>query len=127
MLTLLDIYGNAPFWRPAGGQVTSSFLCIWNSPLQSVHTLLQQLAVTVTTGRKNIGMFFRFPGCETLYYGSYAPRFPSNLLPPSSEKNNFSRDLIFVVPCIMLNSEINPTRCNNCVYSSQWLYSTCFG
>ena len=25
-----------------------------------------------------------------------------------------------------LNSEINPTRCNNCVYSSQWLYSTCF-
>ena len=36
-------------------------------------------------------------------------------------------DLIFVVPCIMLNSEIIPTRCNNCVYSSQWLYSTCFG
>ena len=31
--------------------------------------------------------------------------------------------LIFVVPCIMLNSEIIPTRCNNCVYSSQWLYS----
>ena len=28
---------------------------------------------------------------------------------------------------IMLNSEINPTSCNNCVYSSQWLYSTCFG
>ena len=27
----------------------------------------------------------------------------------------------------MLNSEINPTRCNNCVCSSQWLYSTCFG
>ena len=25
------------------------------------------------------------------------------------------------------DSEINPTRCNNCVYSSQWLYSTCFG
>ena len=25
------------------------------------------------------------------------------------------------------NSEIHPTRCNNCVYSSQWLYSTCFG
>ena len=25
------------------------------------------------------------------------------------------------------NSEINPTRCNNCVYSSQWLYSTRFG
>ena len=24
-------------------------------------------------------------------------------------------------------SEVNPTRCNNCVYSSQWLYSTCFG
>ena len=25
------------------------------------------------------------------------------------------------------DSEIIPTRCNNCVYSSQWLYSTCFG
>ena len=25
------------------------------------------------------------------------------------------------------SSEINPTRCNNSVYSSQWLYSTCFG
>ena len=34
--------------------------------------------------------------------------------------------LIFVVPCIMLNSEINPTRCNNCVYSAQWLYSYMF-
>ena len=39
----------------------------------------------------------------------------------------YSCNLIFVVPCIMLNSEINPTRCNNCVYSSQWLYFTCFG
>ena len=29
---------------------------------------------------------------------------------------------MFVVPCIMLNSEINPTRCNSCVYSSQSLY-----
>ena len=36
--------------------------------------------------------------------------------------------LIFVVPCIMLYSgEISPTRCNNCVFYSQWLYSTCFG
>ena len=23
--------------------------------------------------------------------------------------------------------EISPTRCNNCVFYSQWLYSTCFG
>ena len=44
-----------------------------------------------------------------------------------SFKTSTSKNLIFVVPCIMLNSEINPTRCNNCVYSSQWLYSTCFG
>ena len=28
---------------------------------------------------------------------------------------------------IECSSEISPTRCNNCVYSSQWLYSTCFG
>ena len=31
----------------------------------------------------------------------------------------------FVV--LRFDSEIIPTRCNNCVYSSQWLYSTCFG
>ena len=37
-------------------------------------------------------------------------------------------NLIFVVPCIMLYiGEISPTRCNNCVFYSQWLYSTCFG
>ena len=37
-------------------------------------------------------------------------------------------NLIFVVPCIMLYSgEISPTRRNNCVFYSQWLYSTCFG
>ena len=37
-------------------------------------------------------------------------------------------EIIFVVPSIMLySSEIIPTRCNNCIYSSQWLYSTCFG
>jgi len=28
---------------------------------------------------------------------------------------------------LFTNSEIIPTRCNNCVYSSQWLYSTCIG
>ena len=28
---------------------------------------------------------------------------------------------------VVVSSEIIPTRCNNCVYSSQWLYSTCFG
>ena len=48
-------------------------------------------------------------------------------LRPGRKEQNFISHLIFVVPCIMLNSEINPTRCNNCVYSSQWLYSTCFG
>ena len=64
--------------------------------------------------------------------------FWRNLLLPSAGCLNLSRcmlkgcggkkvNLIFVVPCIMLNSEINPTRCNNCVYSLQWLYSTCFG
>ena len=38
------------------------------------------------------------------------------------------QNLIFVVPCIMLYiGEISPTRCNNCVFYSQWLYSTCFG
>ena len=30
-------------------------------------------------------------------------------------KQPYHMNLIFVVPCIMLNSEINPTRCNNCV------------
>jgi len=36
-------------------------------------------------------------------------------------------NLIFVVTCITLNSEIIPTRCNKCVYSSKCLYSTNFG
>ena len=37
-------------------------------------------------------------------------------------------NLIFVVPCIMLYiGEISPTRCNNCVFYSQWLYATGFG
>jgi len=35
--------------------------------------------------------------------------------------------LIANLVTMKLCSEINPTRCNNCVYSSQWLYSTCFG
>ena len=43
------------------------------------------------------------------------------------EFRNLSVSLIFVVPCIVLNSEIKPTRCNSCIYSSQWPYSTCFG
>ena len=50
-----------------------------------------------------------------------------NVVGMSNKSNTPLMNLIFVVPCIMLNSEINPTRCNNCVYSSQWLYSTCFG
>ena len=42
--------------------------------------------------------------------------------------NNIILALIFVVPCIMLYiGEISPTRCNNCVFYSQWLYSTCIG
>ena len=52
--------------------------------------------------------------------------FSANGLALNMEKTNII-NLIFVVPCIMLNSEIIPTRCNNCVYSSQWLYSICFG
>ena len=48
-----------------------------------------------------------------------------NCLPKAHEDSRSHLFVIFVVPCIMLNSEINPTRCNNCIYSSQWLYSTC--
>ena len=47
---------------------------------------------------------------------------------PTPSAQTQSKNLIFVVPCIMLYSgEISPTRCNNCVFYSQWLYSTCFG
>ena len=53
---------------------------------------------------------------------SYSGQFDENREP------NFRRHLIFVVPCIMLyNGEISLTRCNNCVFYSQWLYATCFG
>jgi len=55
----------------------------------------------------------------------------SAISPPTVKHLRFAGqptvDLIFVVPCVMLYSEIIPTRCNNCVYFSQWLYSTCFG
>jgi hypothetical protein len=45
-----------------------------------------------------------------------------------SWKIKFMIYLIFLVPCIMLYiGELSPTRCNNCVFYSQWLYSTCFG
>ena len=30
-------------------------------------------------------------------------------------------------PVLPYSGEISPTRCNNCVFYSQWLYSTCFG
>ena len=30
-------------------------------------------------------------------------------------------------PRLFDGGEISPTRCNNCVFYSQWLYSTCFG
>ena len=33
-----------------------------------------------------------------------------------------------ILPELSLRSgEISPTRCNNCVFYSEWLYSTCFG
>jgi len=28
---------------------------------------------------------------------------------------------------MLYSGEVSPTRCNNCVFYSQWLYSTCFG
>ena len=34
------------------------------------------------------------------------------------------QDLCFLEVC---SGEISPTRCNICVFYSQWLYSTCFG
>ena len=71
--------------------------------------------------------------CFWLYFISLHDYWPpstwNSLVYPNGAKwkDVINVKLIFVVPCIMLNSEIIPTRCNNCVYSSQWLYSTCFG
>ena len=58
---------------------------------------------------------------------SNTSKFPAPFYTMTTISMTPAKNLIFVVPCIMLNSEIIPTRCNNCVYSSQWLYSTCFG
>jgi hypothetical protein len=67
-------------------------------------------------------------------YENYTPQpIPTQFYIPTINNNKMADaricelinrvcNLIFVVPCIMLNSKINPTRCNNCVYSSQWLY-----
>ena len=38
-----------------------------------------------------------------------------------------SGELFVLMRHLVRSGEIIPTRCNNCVYSSQWLYSTCFG
>ena len=74
-------------------------------------------------------------GQEVMHYSPYSTdTTPNNLCLFGHHKKylankRFANDtdtqqaLIFVVPCIMLNSEIIPTRCNNCVYSSQWFYS----
>ena len=73
--------------------------------------------------QRSAPFLLHFPGAKWLKRGT------DDLPSPSVEVKNAWNFiyLIFVVPCIMLNSEIIPTRCNNCVYSSQWLYSTCFG
>ena len=62
------------------------------------------------------------------HYLQQNPLRDNCIYPPVTYSTIFERHLIFVVPCIMLYSgEISPTRCNNCVFYSQWLYSTCFG
>jgi len=35
--------------------------------------------------------------------------------------------VVVVIVVVVYSGEISPTRCNNCVFYSQWLYSTCFG
>ena len=42
-------------------------------------------------------------------------------------RHSFLSGILYLFDRTSLYSEINPTRCNNCVYSSKWLYSTCFG
>ena len=39
----------------------------------------------------------------------------------------FAVEQVFLKTVIPYSGEISPTRCNNCVFYSQWLYSTCFG
>ena len=79
---------------------------------------------------------FQFQGCPLEIYsiqsGIGTGLHPSTSISPfqhhSTKATNTLINLIFVVPCIMLYiGEISPTRCNNCVFYSQWLYSTCFG
>ena len=41
--------------------------------------------------------------------------------------NVFKHVFSEIIETVSLYREIIPTRYNNCVYSSQWLYSTCFG
>ena len=97
--------------------------------LYPAHTNKERIAVNYTVPRciqlaaincDNSGVFMISSSGENLFETDWP--FSSNTIKPF-----LVVDLIFVVPCIMLNSEIIPTRCNNCVYSSQWLYSTCFG
>ena len=61
-----------------------------------------------------------FENCEErLLASSYSTVFSPawSRLPLDGFSRNFVLDF----------GEISPTRCNNCVFYSQWLYSTCFG
>ena len=79
-----------------------------------------------------------FPNKEFVYL----PRvFPQVLLRLGNDKRHSQlpckivyRMYLNTISCLSVyrksecdSGEIIPTRCNNCVYSSHWLYSTCFG
>ena len=89
--------------------------------------------------KEQTGLNEHFVVCENFglvrWFVGFKPRFSLYLIP--LRYNPLPQLVVlcsFVITAVqqtdfllVVYSEIIPTRCNNCVYSSQWLYSTCFG
>ena len=108
-------------------RVAAVFSCISNfdlAELRSRNATEKHLEITEHDWRDG-AQFPMYPycTCSDRFYGSDNFCTVNNILGlPCWRKDDRSLTLI-----VHIHSEINPTRCNNCVYSSQWLYSTCFG
>ena len=126
----------APSWEADGYWASHEIpRLLWNSKVH-VRVYKSSLLVSVIsqTNPRSLSHFlkihFNIIPPPTLVYSKWSLsfRFPhhnpvfTSPLPRTRLRSCWmwrQLDLIFVVPCIMLNSEIIPTRCNNCVYSPE--------
>ena len=80
----------------------------------------QKLALTSQTGGRSVDIVrSRTKATEFFFY--FYKQIP--MVPRESEVVVMR----WLKASLSYIGEISPTRCNNCVFYSQWLYSTCFG